>query len=119
MALSWSMDKIGPIARTVEDCALVFDAIRGADGLRPHRWWTGPSPTRRTLDLAGLRIGYLKSVLRRGGPDRPWTTPPWTCCATLGAELVPVALPRTDLGIDPYSLAFILVGRGRRPPSRS
>src|SRR3989339_339061 len=32
MALSWSMDKIGPICRNVEDCAIVFDAIRGADG---------------------------------------------------------------------------------------
>ena len=33
MALSWSMDKIGPICRTVEDCAIVFEAIRGADGI--------------------------------------------------------------------------------------
>jgi Asp-tRNA(Asn)/Glu-tRNA(Gln) amidotransferase A subunit family amidase len=35
MTLSWSMDKIGPIARTVEDTAIVFDALRGADGLDP------------------------------------------------------------------------------------
>ena len=33
MTLSWSMDKLGPIARSIEDCALVFDAIHGADGL--------------------------------------------------------------------------------------
>ncbi len=33
MALSWSMDKIGPICRSVEDCALVLDAIHGADGV--------------------------------------------------------------------------------------
>jgi Asp-tRNA(Asn)/Glu-tRNA(Gln) amidotransferase A subunit family amidase len=33
MALSWTMDKIGPICRTVEDCAIVFDAIRGSDGV--------------------------------------------------------------------------------------
>ena len=33
MTLAWSMDKLGPIARSVEDCALVFDAIHGADGL--------------------------------------------------------------------------------------
>ncbi|OLB21361.1 MAG: amidase [Acidobacteria bacterium 13_2_20CM_57_7] len=32
MALSWSMDKLGPICRTVEDCALVLDAIHGRDG---------------------------------------------------------------------------------------
>lgn len=35
MALSWSMDKIGPIARSAEDCALVFAAIHGGDGLDP------------------------------------------------------------------------------------
>ena len=31
MALSWTMDKVGPITRTVEDAALVFAAIQGAD----------------------------------------------------------------------------------------
>ena len=33
MTLAWTMDKLGPITRSVEDCALVFDAIHGADGL--------------------------------------------------------------------------------------
>jgi Asp-tRNA(Asn)/Glu-tRNA(Gln) amidotransferase A subunit family amidase len=32
MALSWSMDKIGPMCRSVEDCAIVFDTLRGTDG---------------------------------------------------------------------------------------
>ena len=32
MALSWTMDKIGPMCRSVEDCALVFNAIYGTDG---------------------------------------------------------------------------------------
>ena len=35
LALAWSMDKIGPICRSIEDCALVFDAIHGADGKVP------------------------------------------------------------------------------------
>ena len=35
MTLSWSMDKLGPIARTVEDCALVFGAIHGFDAQDP------------------------------------------------------------------------------------
>ena len=44
MALSWTMDKIGPLCRSVEDCALVFNAIYGADGLdktvvdEPFEW---------------------------------------------------------------------------------
>jgi Asp-tRNA(Asn)/Glu-tRNA(Gln) amidotransferase A subunit family amidase len=61
MALSWSMDKLGPIARSVEDCALAFDAIQGPDGLdptvvdRPFGW-----PLRR--DVRTLRVGYVASA---------------------------------------------------------
>ena len=35
MALSWSMDKAGPLCRNADDCAIVFDAIRGADPSDP------------------------------------------------------------------------------------
>ena len=35
MSLAWSMDKIGPIARSIEDFALILDAIHGHDGLDP------------------------------------------------------------------------------------
>ncbi|MGH9804560.1 MAG: amidase [Candidatus Acidiferrales bacterium] len=58
MALAWSMDKLGPIGRSVEDCALVFGAIHGADGLdpsavdRPFSWPLG-------RDVRSLRVGYL------------------------------------------------------------
>ena len=60
MTLSWSMDKIGPIARSIEDAALVFGAIHGFDGLdptavdRPFHW---PSPR----DLRLLRVGYFEN----------------------------------------------------------
>ncbi|HEX7184813.1 MAG TPA: amidase, partial [Thermoanaerobaculia bacterium] len=61
MALSWSMDKIGPICRTVEDCAAVFRHIIGADHRdpttvdAPFRW----EPLR---DVRELRVGYVKSL---------------------------------------------------------
>jgi Asp-tRNA(Asn)/Glu-tRNA(Gln) amidotransferase A subunit family amidase len=64
MALSWTMDKVGPIARSVEDCALVLDAIHGADGLdhdavnQPFEW-----PPRR--DVRTLRIGYVAELFER------------------------------------------------------
>lgn len=32
MALSWAMDTVGPMCRSVEDCAIVFNAIYGPDG---------------------------------------------------------------------------------------
>jgi Asp-tRNA(Asn)/Glu-tRNA(Gln) amidotransferase A subunit family amidase len=61
MALSWSMDKIGPIARSVEDCALVLHAIGGPDGkdLSVH---SGAFNADLTLDLRKLRVGYIKSA---------------------------------------------------------
>jgi Asp-tRNA(Asn)/Glu-tRNA(Gln) amidotransferase A subunit family amidase len=60
MALSWSMDKLGPICRSVEDCALVLDAIHGPDGkdrtVEPHAIFNWDA----NLDWRKLRIGYLK-----------------------------------------------------------
>ncbi len=64
MALSWSMDKLGPICRTVEDCALVLDAIHGRDGkdrtVQPAAFnWDA------NLDWRKLRVGYLKTAFER------------------------------------------------------
>ena len=60
MALSWTMDKLGPICRSVEDCALVLHAIYGPDGYdrTVHRVafnWDAK------YDWRKLRIGYLKA----------------------------------------------------------
>ena len=77
MALSWSMDKIGPIARSVEDCALVFGAIHGADGLdaaavdQPFAW---PPPLRPARAEGRLRRGHRDAAddrERAEGPARP------------------------------------------------
>ena len=63
MALSWSMDKLGPMCRSVEDCALVFSAIYGPDGLDmtvtpvPFHW----DPA---LDPRSLRLGYLAAAFQ-------------------------------------------------------
>ncbi len=60
MALSWTMDKLGPIARSAEDCALVLSAIYGPDGKD-----TSVVPATYAWPYAGdwrsLRVGYLKS----------------------------------------------------------
>ncbi len=60
MALSWSMDKLGPLCRCAEDCALVLNAIHGADGKDPTARdvpfnWDAGRP------ISQLRVGYLKS----------------------------------------------------------
>jgi Asp-tRNA(Asn)/Glu-tRNA(Gln) amidotransferase A subunit family amidase len=69
MALSWTMDKLGPICRSVEDCALVLDAIYGPDGKdnsaisADYHWNANLSPKQ-------LRVGYVKSAF-----DLPLTDP--------------------------------------------
>ena len=60
MALSWSMDKIGPICRTAEDCAIVFEAIRGKDE-RDATTLAAAFNYNQKLDPRKLRVGYLNS----------------------------------------------------------
>ncbi len=118
MALSWSMDKIGPITRSVEDCALVFAAIHGRDGLdpsvvdRPFRW-----PPER--DARSLRVGYTAALFdedRAEGmedPEQQARVREWQefdrrtleTLGDLGLQLVPLELPdRYPVG----SLSYIL-----------
>ncbi len=61
MTLAWSMDRVGPICRTVEDCAMVFNAIHGVDDKDPS---TVMAPFRydRQIALASLRIGVDPSA---------------------------------------------------------
>src|SRR5258705_4505669 len=64
MALSWSMDKLGPICRSVEDCALVLGAIYGADG-KDRTVKNAAFNWDAQLDWRKLRVGYLKSDFER------------------------------------------------------
>ena len=67
---SWSLDTIGPISRTVEDCAVTIGAIAGHDPNDPYTWDT-PVPDYRaalTRDVRGLKIGVVRELT---GPDAP------------------------------------------------
>jgi Asp-tRNA(Asn)/Glu-tRNA(Gln) amidotransferase A subunit family amidase len=61
MALSWTMDKIGAIARSVGDCAVVFDAIHGWDARDPY---SRSAPFAWPVDRprTSIRVGYVKSL---------------------------------------------------------
>ncbi|HEY4100724.1 MAG TPA: amidase [Gemmatimonadales bacterium] len=63
MALSWTMDKIGPIARSAEDLALVFAAINGADPRDPSTR-TMPFEFDPALPLASIRIGVPQNMMQ-------------------------------------------------------
>jgi len=69
MALSWSMDKLGPICRTVEDCALVLDAIYGPDG-HDRTVHAAAFNWDANLDWRKLGVGYLKADFERK-PEPP------------------------------------------------
>jgi Asp-tRNA(Asn)/Glu-tRNA(Gln) amidotransferase A subunit family amidase len=103
MALSWSMDKIGPICRTVEDCAIVFDAIRGSDGI-DQTLIDAPFNYDPRVDFKKLRIGYLKRLFEEDYDNRMNDAATLSKLRELGAELVPIDLP--DYPVD--ALAFIL-----------
>jgi Asp-tRNA(Asn)/Glu-tRNA(Gln) amidotransferase A subunit family amidase len=68
MALAWTMDKLGPICRATEDCALVMQAIYGPDGVdstvRPAPFLWDPN-----LDWKKLRVGYAKSLFEERSPS--------------------------------------------------
>ncbi len=67
MALSWTMDKLGPICRAVEDCALVLEAIHGPDG-KDASVYAAQFHWNPDLDWRKLRIGYLKSAFDQPKP---------------------------------------------------
>jgi Asp-tRNA(Asn)/Glu-tRNA(Gln) amidotransferase A subunit family amidase len=71
MALSWTMDKLGPIARSAEDCALVIQAIHGPDG-KDTAAWPATFEWNPTFDWKNLRIGYLKNAF---DPPEPLKLP--------------------------------------------
>jgi len=97
MALSWSMDKIGPICRTVEDCALVLEAIRGPDGV-DQTVIDAPFNYTPDIDLKKLRIGYLKEDFERDTTYQEQNAATLQKLRELGANPIEVELP--DLPVD-------------------
>lgn len=101
MALAWSMDKIGPICRTVEDCALVFNAIYGPDG-KDQTLYNVPFNYNPKIDLSGLKVGYLKDDFDSVKTSKANNDSSFAVLERLGAKLIPISLPKlpiSDLSI--------------------
>ena len=92
MALSWSMDKLGPIFRSVEDCALVLNAIHGADGKDPTARDV-PFDFDPESPLSHIRIGYYKSAFERDRRGKSFDDQVLVEMRALGIELLPMELP--------------------------
>jgi len=111
MALSFSMDKIGPLCRTAEDCAVVLHAIQGPDG-RDNSVVDVPFAWDASRDVRKLRVGYLKSDVEKEIPDDPknpdrvlrmretqaFTRASLEVLRGLGVRPVPVELPKMGSG---------------------
>ncbi|ALJ01396.1 amidase [Rufibacter tibetensis] len=93
MALSWSMDKIGPITRSVEDCAIVFNAIYGPDG-KDQSVLDAPFNYTPEINVKKLRIGYLKSGFERTYAFKTQDQATLEALRKAGHELIPIELPK-------------------------
>jgi Asp-tRNA(Asn)/Glu-tRNA(Gln) amidotransferase A subunit family amidase len=96
MTLSWTLDKVGPMCRTVEDCALVFDAIHGPDA-HDQSVADVSFAWEPQVDLAKLRVGYLASAFEADTPANQVNRATLDALRGFGAELVPIELPQFPL----------------------
>ncbi|MFT6000843.1 MAG: Asp-tRNA(Asn)/Glu-tRNA(Gln) amidotransferase A subunit family amidase, partial [Neolewinella sp.] len=100
MALSWSMDKIGPITRSAADAGLVLAAISHYDQRDAHAIKAGfQYEWPRGNVKPGTRIGYYKSRMERDYPFHDQDSVTLETLRTIGYELVPIELPEEpDIG---------------------
>src|SRR5438552_3172896 len=107
--LSWSLDHVGPIARSAEDCAILFDAIAGYDPRDPNSvsgppgmasaTLIGGAEGRSPLSLQGIKIGVPQDSFV--GPLDPEVRQAWRAALLVlkeeGAEAVDIELPRPSM----------------------
>jgi Asp-tRNA(Asn)/Glu-tRNA(Gln) amidotransferase A subunit family amidase len=116
MGLSWTMDKVGPICRGVEDCAAALSAIYGPDG-KDITVGDAPFNWNPDTNISALRIGYLKAEFEGSGftPNNEQQRQQQEQRRTLyktaidvlekaGAKLVPIEMPKFPTN----SLRYIL-----------
>ena len=99
MQLCWSLDTVGPICRSADDCGLVFAAIHGADPRdavsvdRPYVW-----PSSR--DISTIRVGYSPEIRKEDDREK------LRVLRELGVKLVPI---RKTKPLDDYGVTFELI----------
>ena len=100
MALSWTMDKLGPMCRSAMDCGLVLNAIAGEDprdatsSKVPFFWWP-PNDEKRARSLSGKTLGVVRPDFTAQGDPEVGEAFDAACAVlrSLGAKLEPVELP--------------------------
>jgi Asp-tRNA(Asn)/Glu-tRNA(Gln) amidotransferase A subunit family amidase len=117
MAAGFSLDRIGPMCRTAEDCALVLRAIAGPDG-RDLSVADVPVSWNADLDASTLRVGYTKELFDRetDSESRAADSAALAEIRALGIELTPVTLPESDIN---FFIEYVERGAGFDEFSRS
>ena len=103
MALSWTMDKVGPICRSALDAAIVFDAIRGSDG-KDATVIDRPFAIPQNASVKGMKVGVLRGRWQNSDEFAPF----FEDLKALGVELVEISLPRFPVN----DLTFVLQVEG-------
>lgn len=124
MVLAWSQDRVGPICRTIEDCAMVFNAIHGVDAKDPSTVTT-PFRFDRNLELSSVRIGvdanapkeFVDSLRELGARPTPIGPRPQVPGGGGGAEYAAafdsyVQTKAKELGIDLAAIPEPVRGSG-------
>jgi Asp-tRNA(Asn)/Glu-tRNA(Gln) amidotransferase A subunit family amidase len=105
MALSWTQDRLGPLCRYAEDCALVMSVIAKPDGQDmsvsdiPFNW-------NAHLDIKKLRVGYLKDAFdeTRDPVAKEIDEKALAQFQALGIKLVPIKVPEWNLEVSSYGV---------------
>jgi Asp-tRNA(Asn)/Glu-tRNA(Gln) amidotransferase A subunit family amidase len=95
MALCWSLDKVGPICRSVEDTAIVVAALNGAD-IGDRSSIEAPFHFDAEADLCRLKLGYLAEAFGEGANEVDHGA--LAAARHLGVEVVEVSLPDLPYG---------------------
>ena len=106
IAFASSLDQIGPFARTVEDCAIVLEAMAGRDPLDATSS-DRPNDVRRDFDagVKGMKLGLPREYYEVEGIEpgvKAAVDKAIEALQKAGAEIVDVSLPHTDYGLAAY-----------------
>lgn len=102
MALSWTMDKLGPMCRSVADCALIYNIIRGSDNL-DRSVIDVPFQVPRLNQIENLRVAYVESAFKDTSTKEN-DKAVLEILKSLGLNLIPIELPEFPA----KALSFIL-----------
>jgi Asp-tRNA(Asn)/Glu-tRNA(Gln) amidotransferase A subunit family amidase len=101
MVLSWTQDRLGPLCRTVEDCAVVMNVISRPDG-RDLSVMDVPFNWNAKLDVKKLRVGYLKEAFddtKNRSPESVKNEQQTLAqLQSMGIKLIPITAPDDRIG---------------------